>query len=256
MVCRSICASFVLATATACGVAAVPPDAGSPERPDSAADVSPTRNNPGSVYEAESVDGGTAPIAGASVCILEHPELPCATTDQAGAYVFVVPSLDDGIVSVDFTADGHLGRVSPAGKSWWPGGTPLYSDASAKELATRAGFAYPDSGTGFIRLRLLDGGSSRGLAGATITLSPASGRGPVYAATPHDPDPSLTATSSSGTVLFGNVAPGRVTLTVSAAGRTCSTEGVTGTWPSSAPNVISVRVAAHSITDDVVLFCR
>jgi hypothetical protein len=212
----------------------------------------------GSVYQSiVAPDGGTIPIASARVCILERPAIACATTDAEGNYTMTLPPFDaPASFTVTFTAAGHLGRVRAAGHDWWPVGVGLRPDEAAAAEATRAGFSHPPRGTGFIEVRLFDGGVAKGLAGATVTLSPASGMGPIYVDPAFAPDRSLTATSSSGYVWFGNVAPGRVTITVSATGKRCDTAGFTsGIWLDSGPNVISVPVVADSITDDVVLWC-
>lgn len=219
----------------------------------------------GAVYEAQG-GPGTQPIRGAKVCILDHPEIACASTDSEGEYTMAFPAFASSTLFVmHFTAAGHLGSVRPATyestpeqvSTSWPGGVPLYSDEWAKTMAMKAGFTYPAQGSGFIRLRLSGGLASEIISGVTASLSPASGTGPIYADPSNDPDPSLTATVASNLVLFGNVAPGPVTITVNAGNKTCNTpEKIIGAWPASRPDTLPVLVAAGAMTEDVYLWCR
>jgi hypothetical protein len=250
-------ALLAAATAAACGSSAPPADAGAGR--DVGAEVDPdwVTSRPGEVYEGIAVgDAGFIPIPGAKVCVHEHPEIPCALADVDGRYTLRVPFLATvEPFAVTFAAEGHLGRVMPAGTSWWPGGVGLDSDEYTRTFASQAGFTYPAQGTSFIGVRLFARGVPTGLAGATVMLAPGSGKGPIYGDPQGYPDPALTSTSSSGIAYFGNVTPGRVTLTVKAEGRTCEAKGLTGIWLSSGPNTISLPAVADSATDDVPLFC-
>jgi hypothetical protein len=243
---RSLCLLATACGALACGSDATARDAGI-QLGDGGADGKQRATRPGSVYEQMSApDGGTIPIANAKVCIVEHPELACATTDVDGNYTMALPDVAESVpFGVNFTAAGHLGNVSFATHRDWPSGRGLRSDQAAAAMAAQAGFSYPARGSGFIELRLFgpatDGGFSE-VTGATATLSPASGTGPSY--------------QDRGVILFGNVAPGRATITVKAAGMTCRTGGIDGVWPDGGPNVIEVPVAADSVTDRVYLWCN
>jgi hypothetical protein len=206
-------------------------------------------------------DGGTVPIPRAKVCVLDHPELACATTDPEGSFTLTPPGPDSPEpFAISFTAAGYLGRVRPAGHTWWPSGTGLRSDAWAEAFARQAGFTYPPQGTGFIEMKLSDGGTSRGLVGATATLSSGAGAGrrPIYADPAGRPDPSLTSTSSSGIVFFGEVTPGQATVAVQPPAGTCDNRFVTGVWPATGPNSLQLAVAPDSLTDsgEAILYCR
>jgi hypothetical protein len=211
----------------------------------------------GSVYGSiAGTDGGVAPIAGATVCVLDRPDIGCITADQEGSYTFTLPPTDkSGLHAVHFSAPGYLGRVRPAGDTWWPGSVTLLSHAEAEAKLAKAGFSYPPRGSAFIELHLFDGSLPRGVAGATATLSPASGSGAIYGGEDHLPDRTLTATSATGIVFFGNIAPGRVTINVAAGDRTCGTYDVSGTWRGSA-NALAIPVAPDAVTDGVTLWCR
>lgn len=220
----------------------------------------------GSVYEAKRVGPEPRFIAGAKVCILDHPEIGCATTDAQGEYTMTFPAFASSTLFImHFTAAGHLGSLLPASytstpefvSTSWRGGVPLWADDEAREMAAKAGFTYPAPNTGFIELRLLGGLGSDIIDGVTATLTPSSGTGPIYASASGDPDPSLTQTVASNFIRFGNVAPGPVTITVNPGARTCSLPDKTsGAWPSNVPNTLPLVVAAGSITEDAYLFCR
>ena len=219
----------------------------------------------GSVYEAK-LGPERRFIAGAKVCILDHPAIGCATTNAQGEYTMTFPAFASSTRFImHFTAAGHLGSVRPAEytstpelvSTSWPSGVPLRADDEAKDLATKAGFTYPAPGTGFIDLRLSGGLASEIIDGVTATLTPSSGTGPIYTSASGDPDPSLTRTVASNFIRFGNVAPGPVTITVNPGARTCNTpEKISGAWPASGANTLPLVVAAGSVTEDAYLFCR
>jgi hypothetical protein len=219
----------------------------------------------GSVYEAK-LETERRFIAGARVCILDHPEIACATTDWQGEYTMTFPAFASStLFLMHFTAAGHLGTVRPANytstpefvSTSWPSGVPLRADDEAKEMATKAGFTYPAQGTGFIELQLVGRLASEIIEGVTATLTPSTGTGPIYASASGDPEPSLTQTVASNFIRFGNVAPGPVTITVNPGARTCNTpEKISGAWPASGANTLPLVVAAGSVTQDAYLFCR
>jgi hypothetical protein len=165
------------------------------------------------------------------------------------------------------TAPGHLGEVFLAQTgvvagighdATWASGVFLRNDAEATALlVTDAGFAYPDA-NGYLKVRVL-GPNAGQLAGATATISPASGSGPVYIDSTGKPDPTLTSTVVDGEVLFGNVTPGRVTITVSAPNKRCTASPggklTIGDWAPSGAGTIDAIVAARAITDSLHAYC-
>jgi hypothetical protein len=234
---------------------AAPPPPGRDAAPDETRPTGVTWH--GSVYEGLlGPDGGSAPLAAARVCIVDHPEIACATTDTDGTYTMTVPAVDASARwAVNFTAPGHVGSTIALDGSW-PTGVGLLPDDWARSTATQAGFQYPSQGTAFIRLRV---GNGPGLAGATATLSPPSGVGPVYGDESGNPAPALTSTSSSGIVLFGNVTPGLFTISVTLPGRTCDCcdQGrLTGwEWTGPTPDTLVSVTAPDSITDNLYMYC-
>jgi hypothetical protein len=247
--------ALVIAASLACS-SSPPGTAGADGGGDAAQVVGQKTSRSGQVYERRIADGGLIPIERARVCILGRPDIPCATTDQAGDYTLALPATDaTAVYAVSFAAEGHLARLRPAGDTWWPSGVGLFTDAQAAEEVRLAGFTYPPNGTGFVEVRLLDGGTAKGYSGATVTLSGGAGSGPVYGDPAFKADRSLTTTSSSGMIFFGNVQGGPVTITVKAPDRTCDTFDVQGTWPASGPNVMQVPVAPDA-SIEVTFWCR
>ena len=262
-----------LSTATAAcddaGSHTAAPDAAPP---DGAPDVpAPVMDRvTGSIYD---LNPGAAPIAGAKVCVLHHADIPCGITDAAGSYAMMLPDLQGKDIAISVTAEGWLGYLATIEQPVdidvpgehlhtvvWPSGLPLYSSARATQfLATQAGFTFPGAGTGFLVIRI-DGATIGSLTGATATVTPVSGAGPVYTTSQGVPDPSLTGTSTSDGVLFGNLAPGEYEVTARAAGKTCSViaDGglLAGSWPPRGSGTVRVEVAADSFTEGVHVQCR
>ena len=209
------------------------------------------------------LDGGDgAPLAGASVCIVNHPEIICTTTAADGTYSLgypIQPMSGELDLAIKIVAPGHLGKTELqrehfAGQSW-TSLDYLKTDVAALAFATTGGFTYPSGGTSFIAGAVH--ASSGGQAGATVTLSPETGH-VVYCDANGMLDPALTATSTNGCFVFGNVIPGPYTLTVNAGSATCGDPATAGntSWPSAAANSIAGYVVANSIVEQQILTCH
>jgi hypothetical protein len=89
--------------------------------------------------------------------------------------------------------------------------------------------------------------------GASVTLDPMSGTGPVYSDGVGVPDPNLTETSASGGYAFVNVDPGTVTIAVTQSGASCVPQmGVVG--PTA--NSMKVGVEAGAFTIGTAFDCN
>src|SRR5262245_41933320 len=195
--CRSRVLGFALVSLVGCGDAASnAPDAGA-DAPPVDASLPPVTVS-GTVVEA----AGSAPLAGARVCILDAPAIPCATTDAQGAYQIALPAWTTDLdLAVNVTAAGHLGFTGLTHQTTngvvWFSQIPLMDDAAATaRLQAQAGFAYPAPGKGFVLLSVFRA-SGGAVTGATAALSPASGSGPVYAQPSGTLDPTLAATTAN-----------------------------------------------------------
>ena len=208
-------------------------------------------------------DENNLPVGGAMVCVLHHDEIPCQVTAANGTYVMPLPELAGDDIAIQVTADGFLGEVlldeEPAQGVSWPTEIPLEMMPDAiVDLATDAGFTYPGSG-GFLGVRVM-AGTSGVLTGATVTIAPDSGEGPVYRGSDGTPTPSLIGTSTDGGVLFGNVAVGVYEVTALAGSAACTAAPggalLVGDWPADVAGATTrVEIADSSITNDVNIIC-
>lgn len=236
---------FFIAAATGCGAGAgqKSQDAAS----DANADASLRVTAAGKAIRNS--DGG--PIANAKACVLGHPEIPCATSDDDGNYIIEQPDFGTGLdVAGNLTALGFLGETllvhqSPPGVVWI--NHPMRSDAEATELlSVQAGFTYPASGKGFVLVSVFHG-LGGAYVGQTLSVSPAPEHGAVYTGPTGTPDPSLTAITINGYALFGGLSPGKIEITTT--GPPCTVVPTdTNMWVSSKPHTIAGEVAADSIT--------
>ena len=215
-----------------------------------------------------------APVAGAQLCVHGLPGEPCATSDATGAYAIDI-AVPDGISQVAqiTTASGYLGREAQfvehpdadgSGNRFvvWEDLGGIYSAGDATTLlATQAGFTYPTTTHGFLRIRV-SGSTVASTPAATATISPASGTGPVYTDDTGTPTPSLTSTiaGKQGEIYFGDLAPGTYQVTVRSADHSCSVVVggglVLGDWPPTASGAtLTAAVSANTLTWGLFVNC-
>jgi hypothetical protein len=216
-----------------------------------------------------------APVAGATICLTGVTPAECATSAGNGTYTLRI-AVPDGLTEVAgvMTANGYLGRESlffedptaqdEYGVDWVVSGLPglLPASDATTYLATQAGFTYPTATTGFVLVQVM-GANATDNPAATATIS-APGAAAVYVASgvPGTPDPTLTTTptTSLGAILFGNLAPGKYTITVQSTGRTCTAflHGGTfnGEWPPSTDGgTLSVGITPNVLTQGLDVMC-
>jgi hypothetical protein len=245
----------VFALALACSSKSSPPAVDAP----SAANDSALPDEESGVV----LDQNNLGVPSAMVCVLHHPEIPCAITGSTGGYNIALPDLAGDQIAIEFTAANFLGQVlleqEPATRITWPSEVPLTMTVDAMTLlGTEAGFAFPGSG-GFLELRVASN-SPTPLTGATASIAPAIGSA-VYAGSDGTPMPALTATTESGDVLFGDLPAGIYEVTATAGSGTCavSLDGalLVGDWPpDDAGATTKVEVAAGAITTNVNVICN
>jgi hypothetical protein len=153
--------------------------------------------------------------------------------------------------------------ASPGGLDSVITGASTITDSDATAYYTAGGLTYPSTSTSFVIVHFYDITTSppTPISGATATISPASGK-VVYADATGTLSAALTSTSASGGVVFGNIAPGKLTITVSAPGRTCQWNVVSTTpqfaavWPPTGSNVVAATVAAGTAINDIEMSCK
>jgi hypothetical protein len=173
------------------------------------------------------------PIADMDVCLHEAQPENCTTTDAAGVATLQVPPNQDVVVTYGTTLPNFRTHALAIGADAITNGTNITTGALLESIASYL----------FASVNITDDPSKGhvvGLAlatqGATATIDPFSGEGPIYTSPSGTPDPTLTATSDSGAFLFVNVDPGTVEVAVELLGGTCSHElGHTGSAPNATP---------------------
>jgi hypothetical protein len=183
------------------------------------------------------------PIAGATVC-LNASTIPCATSDETGAFALNVPAHDT--IAIALSHAGHASRLIPmttVGQDVRSLSTVELTDEStivARYQSTHATF--PDKTTGFLESYAKPAPDfTAGLEGMTMSITPASGSGAVYRGPDGTYDPQRTTTSNRASAVFAQIQPGIVEVTFGPENVTCVP--LYG-WPSERPNTVRVPVAA------------
>jgi hypothetical protein len=186
------------------------------------------------------------PIAGARVCVLDHPELPCATTDADGFYVLECAPMGDAAIS--FEAEGFASGV------WlWRGapGDPQDLSVFLARMAENTGYlsptgvVYPDGASALVTIDLT--GSVTGL---TAVQRSGSGEGPFFSADQSGRiDPAATSAASADELVFFVARPweGWSEIEIELLpppGATCAQ--LDGAWPArdGAPNAVRIPIRA------------
>jgi hypothetical protein len=191
-------------------------------------------------------NGPGAGISGAQVCVYAHPEMPCATTMSGGAFDVDVPDMADTGIEISKQGFGsiliafHTDGMDMSGVVL---GMPSTSAITAYYAG--AGTPYPDTGKGFLAVFFHPANNSQqGQDGATVTLVPQEGAGPLYGnVNGTTADPMLMATSTSGIARFGAMPEGELE-----ADALCPTglsaAGVFFGWPSDSADKLRVPIVA------------
>jgi hypothetical protein len=248
--------AILFVSSFACGGSSSSPDASSHDAPRDVGADAATMQWTGMVIDEHT----NLAIAGAQVCIQDHPEIACGSADDNGdwALAFPDPTATENI-AISFTAPGYLGELfleqELVGASSYVSLAVLEDSGFAGTYyGSDAGFVFPDATHGYLAVRVGDNGS-----GAIATISPAGGT-IVYADGSDVPNPALTATSSLGLILIGGVTPGTVEVTVTEGGSACNALShgapIVGDWAPSGSATLSAQVVAGMLTTGMTAFCE
>lgn len=199
-------------------------------------------------------------LANATICVVGQAD--CETANASGdARLGVVGPANDLAFAFATSAPGYLTSVE-LGHVFTqldvfvhtvPDHVALLADSDAHDLVTAAGFAYPATTTGYLRLAVRDGVTLASQQGATVTID-GTALAPVYLDAAGRPDPTLTAVGPGGGVLFGGVPAGPFTLTVHAGTRACIVQAFGWYAPTESSSASGVIVAG-ALTDALELAC-
>jgi hypothetical protein len=206
------------------------------------------------------------PLSGVKVCVDQHPEIACVTSDANGNFTLLgVPPRTNLVLTCE-----KAGYVN-ASKSVQTSSTDVQESAPIDMFANHASPAdTPPAGVTldgtkgsvlFFALGPVPGSADPNafglLAGVSVTLSPAAGKGPYFFGVgDKKPDLSLTKTLG-GAGLYYNVDPGDYTLTFDDPDYDCAAiGGGFGGWGVPAPpNGVKFTVLAGHMVDEMGVFC-
>lgn len=158
------------------------------------------------LFEATLVPNGPGPpIADADVCAYGAPALPCAKSDENGVFDLEIPANAETGLLISKTGRGSiLIPIATTDEDMFGAVLGVPTTTQLESYYESAGTPYPDPGFGFLAVFIQPGNDFQtGLAGATVTLAPAVGAGPLYADAQGNPDAALTMTTAGGAARFG-----------------------------------------------------
>lgn len=136
----------------------------------------------------------------------------------------------------------------------------------AQAFATAAGFTWPLAGKGIAGFAAFNettgdagadaGTTLNGVAGATLSITPTAGKGPVYLGTTSLPDTTATATASNGAGFFGDLPPGTYTLKITPPSGTTCKRGKKQGWAAGSDDQIKIEVIADYVVSAVGFLCQ
>jgi hypothetical protein len=186
-------------------------------------------------------------LAGVEVCAADRDDVPCATSDGDGFVEMELPANSELMLRCAGADYGPMYMTWAIGESDIAAGQfGLIAENRMMPLFVIAGAeAWPEKGA--ILVNVYDELEARDtrVAGATFTISPDEGGGPVYVNEQPLPDPELEATTLGGPAVFFDLEDGEVEITVAHPDRDC----VAGFgWPGASPASLRSRIFAGGLS--------
>jgi hypothetical protein len=163
------------------------------------------------------------PVKAAIVCVRDHSDIPCMTTDAVGSFGIGLPANQELTVTVQ--ADGLASTAFGVSTGTRDLTQWTLSLEKAETVAARYaafGVKYPDESRGFVLVRdEVPGADGAGVDGITMSLLPSIGKGPFYFEANSSPNPNRTSTSTWSAAAFAELSPSVVEVVLGPGGVTC-----------------------------------
>lgn len=220
----------------------------------------------GTVTEFQAAGGKGKPIAGVQLCLKDATTPPCATTDADGKFTMPgMPANTEGVLLLTKTGYVNVAIVGTTDTTDVVITPVMPTEAVGQVFATAAGFTWPLAGKSIIGFSALEqvssdagadaGMVSAGVSGASMSITPTAGKGPVYLGASGLPDKTATATSSAGAGFFGDLPPGEYTMKITPpSGKTCA-RGKHQGWAASSTDSVKVPAIADFVISALFFDC-
>ena len=186
------------------------------------------------------------PVGDVKVCVKDEPTIPCATTDATGYFILSgVPN--DKEVILTFEKVGYFpAAVHRAKRQVVTYELVYYLMPRAEQSTWESKAGYPlDPQMGHVFISVVTE-SGKPATDASFTITPSAGSGVCYADASLWPDPSLSATCSSGCGVFSNLPAGTYEVQVSHPGSSACKPSVG--WQGSSPSAAKLVVTADTFS--------
>lgn len=187
-------------------------------------------------------------LAGVELCVPDHPEVACATSDASGRVAITLPGDSELMLKCQSATHGPGYMTWAIGRDDIDAGEFGLIPSRTQELLFGAVGGTDYTTQGALTVNVYDDLVARDtwVAGATMTIAPASGVGPTYVGENMLPSSSLDATSTGGPGVFAGVTPGSLEVTLHHPDKTCA-PGFG--WPADAPLTLRTRIFAGGVSN-------
>jgi hypothetical protein len=180
-------------------------------------------------------------LAGIEVCAADRADIPCATSAADGTVTMALPRDSELMLRCKNDRYGPVYMTWSIEKKDIDAGTFSLLEKSAIDLFITYSGGKPSADKGAITVNVYDDLVNRNkrVAGATFTITPKKGGGPVYVGPAMLPDTDLIASTEGGPGLFFDLDPSEVTIAIEHPTLKCT--GGFG-WKTDKPNALRSRI--------------
>lgn len=204
----------------------------------------------GIVFSVQIVDATTSPplpLKSVEVCAADRPDIACATSDADGRLTLSLPVDSELMLRCEGPSHGPMYMTWAIGSDDIDAGTfSLLDKTKMAALVTFSGaMEWPAKGAILANVYEDLVKRDQRVAGATFTITPDAGGGPVYVSDAKLPDPSLAASTAGGPAVFFDLDPGEVTIAIGHPTRTCT--GGFG-WKTASSSALRSKIFAEGLS--------